>query len=202
MSVQRADIFHCQKCGRMAYAPHGGTPPECCGNAMVLAVSDGLYGTEQNVGTVRPRTRPSDAETEDAIMAEVHQLSRWCRSVVGENGANYGELAVRLRPLRDLLFDRFEAEERTGDLAKEAADRPPMTQPINRVRDQHRDLVGCLENLLSDLGRGEAGFRGWEEVCERFDAFAEDYRQHCRAHADLVQSGSDDVAAPRTERTT
>ena len=126
--------------------------------------------------------------TEHAILEEVDELSRWCRAVIEEDGSRYAELAHRLQSLRELMLDRFDAAERSGDVAKLTTIEPRLIPDIARLRDQHRDLLECLDRLIQDLLQGESSFRGWAEVCDRFDSFASDCRQHERAETDFAQA--------------
>jgi hypothetical protein len=191
MIVQYTDIFHCQTCGRMVYQPQGALPPTCCSEPMVRAVADVVHEptkcaviTEQT-GSPASRRLPAEV-TEHAVVQEVADLSNWCHSVDEEDGSRYGELARRLRSLHDLLLDRYDAEERTG--ANVLAADARFGHDVARLRREDRDLLESLDHLIHDLGHGEAGFRGWVEVCERFDSFAADCQRHEQAEIDLVQT--------------
>ncbi|WP_145263687.1 hypothetical protein [Calycomorphotria hydatis] len=53
MTTHHADIYHCQKCGHVIAREHVDQTPVCCGETMVLAVSDLVYkDNRDDVGTV------------------------------------------------------------------------------------------------------------------------------------------------------
>jgi len=192
MSVQHTAIFHCQTCGRMVYQPHGSAAPTCCCEPMVCAVADVVRDPQNGTAVERSCAnstsvrRPGDVKG-DALTQEVRELSNWCRSVVEEDGGRYPEFARRLRSLHDVLLDRFNAEERTD--ARVLAGDNRFGRDVTRLNQQQRDLLESLDHLIHDLHQGESCFRGWVEVCERFDSFVDDYQRHERAESDLERTG-------------
>lgn len=191
MSTERLDIFHCLKCGRTAYRPHAAEPPRCCGRAMACAaanVAEKHARLAARAGTAALVARSTVGENEHAVLEEVGELSRWCHAAVDENGSTYPEFAHRLESLRDLMLDRFEAAESESDLAEISTAEPRLIPDIARLRQQHRDLLECLDHLIYDLLQGEANFRGWFEVCDRFDSFESDCRRHEQAENDLMRA--------------
>jgi len=159
---------------------------------MVCAVADVDQVSRQRAAVEQSSTdsaflrRPGDTKG-NALLQEVAELSNWCRSVVEEDGARYPELARRLRSLHDVLLDRFDAEERADARVLAGDDR--FSRDVTRLNRQQRDLLESLDHLIHDLHQGEAGFRGWVEVCERFDSFVDDYQRHERAESDLERTG-------------
>jgi len=53
MPTQNLDIFHCQKCGRMVYQPHGASAPTCCRETMVCAVAGAVRNPSGDERRVR-----------------------------------------------------------------------------------------------------------------------------------------------------
>ncbi len=187
MAVQHTDIFHCQKCGRIAYEPHGSKVPTCCGETMVRAVSGAIREVAGGPTMVKSAALQA-SQREHAVMEEVGEIARWCHSVIDEDGSRYGELADRLRSLHDVMLDRFDAEEWSGDVARIVAAHPALKSDAAQLRRQQLDLLERLSQLISDLQQGEAGFRGWEEVRERFESFRADYRRHEQLEMSLLHS--------------
>ncbi len=173
MTVQHTAIFHCQACGRIVSQPHGRPTPACCGALMSCAVA--------NVD------HPGKDDTEKDVAAEeVAALSRWCHAVVDEDGSRYAELARRLRSLHFTLLDRFNLEEQAD--ANAIISNARFDQDVTRLRQQQRDSLERLDHLIHDLHQGEAGFRGWAEVCDRFDSCVADYERHERAEVELERA--------------
>ncbi|HXY37600.1 MAG TPA: hypothetical protein VEI07_25475 [Planctomycetaceae bacterium] len=193
MSLKRLDIFHCQKCGRTAYWPHAADPPMCCGEPMACAAPNVAEESAQSVAGARPSAirgegRNAFSEIEHVVLEEVSEFSKWCHGVVEDDGSKYSEFAHRLQSLRELMLDRFDAAEHASDLAKITTLEPRLIPDVARLRQQHLDLLERLDLLIHDLLQGEQSFRGWGEVCDRFDSFASDCRKHEQAEVDLVQA--------------
>jgi len=86
------------------------------------------------------------------------------------------------------MLDRFDAAERSSDVAKITTLERRLIPEAARLREQHRGLLESLDRLIQDLLQGEPNFRGWAEVCDRFDSFASDCQQHERAETDFAQA--------------
>jgi len=168
-------IFHCQTCGRVVTQSHGEPPPSCCGAVMECAVSH----------VEKPRTVHVE---KNETAREFAELSKWCRGVVDEDGTRYAELARRLRSLHDILLERFNSEERAD--ANAVALDARLARAGMQLRQQQRDTLERVDHLIHDLRQGEGGFRGWVEVCDRVDSFADDYARHEQAEANLERSAS------------
>ena len=97
MAEDHNDIFHCLKCGRIAYEPHGTSPPPaCCGQPMVRAVAD-VAKPGPGGGEGKP---PRESEVDEyALLAEAMELSHWSRSFPDADVARYDELALRVESL-------------------------------------------------------------------------------------------------------
>src|SRR5271156_3985460 len=73
-----SDIFHCLKCGRIAYEPHGTSPPPaCCEQPMIRAVT-GVAKTGPVSADVEPP--PEEIIDEYALLAEAIELTHWSRT--------------------------------------------------------------------------------------------------------------------------
>jgi len=193
MTTERLDIFHCLKCGRTAYRPHAADPPACCGRPMTCAASNVAENPTRLPAGADSSVSPGHGgsalmDKEHAVFEEVGGLSRWCHADIEDEGLKYADFAHRLESLRELMLDRFEAAESESDLAKIATIEPRLIPDIARLRQQHRDLLECLDRLIYDLLQGEANFRGWFEVCDRFDSFESDCRRHEQAENDLMRA--------------
>jgi hypothetical protein len=190
MTLKHSDIFHCQKCGRMTYQTHGAEAPSCCGEFMQRAVAGVLHEAHEatEATTCKCEEPKPGALKDDAIFSELAELSKWCTSVIDEDGSRYNELASRLKGVHELMLDRFEAEDRSGDLDKLADVRRDLAADIAHVRRQRRDLLEALNQLITDLLRGEDNFRGWEEVRERFASLVAGVKNHKQKEAALERS--------------
>jgi hypothetical protein len=182
MTVQHADIFHCLACGRMSYEPHGTAAPICCDRPMTRAVADVVAELPES-DRAESQARP---EVEDhAFLAEAIEISSWCRSVEDVDAPTYEQLARRLQSLHGALIDQFDDEERSGLLAKSSVGFTAQDGLDQRLRKDHAALLESLDAFVHDLFRGESSFRGWSEVCERFDSFSNDFRRHEEREARL-----------------
>jgi hypothetical protein len=78
MAIERTDIFHCLKCGRMVYQPHGLPAPSCCNETMFAAVTDGIHQVPESrsaqepspvvdaKGRSKPQQLPTPSEVDSA----------------------------------------------------------------------------------------------------------------------------------------
>jgi hypothetical protein len=169
MTVQHADIFHCLKCGRMLYEPHGTRAPVCCDQPMVRAVAD----VEKDLPPEETAPLPRVAGDEFVLLAELVEISNWCRSLIDIDGSRYQELAQRLEGLHELLADRFQEEQggrASGARRSRGPEPPPL--PINRQL-----LLASIRGLAADLRQSEPLHFPWSEVCERIDLLVVELRR-------------------------
>jgi len=196
MTEVRSDIFHCLKCGRIAYEPHGTSPaPACCRQPMVRAVVD--------VVKEGPRTQHAEtgreAEVEEyALLAEAMELSHWSRSFPDTDVSRYEELAQRVEALAGAVADRFQSEEHADELAKALGGNPARRAAVERLRDKEQAVLSSLGLFVADLRRGPTGFRGWAEVCDRLDLLISAFRQHEEAESELLRRAIHEDSSPRT----
>jgi hypothetical protein len=196
MTEEHKDIFHCLKCGRIDYEPHGMSPaPACCGQPMVRAVAD--------VAKEGPRINRADtgreAEVEEyALLAEAIELSHWSRSFPDTDVAKYEELAQRVEALAGAVADQFQSEERADELAKVIAGNPAERAGVERLRDEEQAMLSSLDLFAVDLRRGPTGFRGWAEVCDRLDLLTSAFRRHEATESELLRRAIHKDSSPRS----
>jgi hypothetical protein len=185
MTVQQADLFHCLACGRVAYEPHGGPAPDCCGQPMVRAVAD--VARSMPSGSA-PNSAGADSAstdiTEHALFAEVVELSQWCHGLQDVDISRSEELANRLSVLYQALVDQFE------DLHQ-----PEPT--AERLNERGRSLLASFGRLVAQLRNGPFPFGSWAQVCDRMDELVAEFRQYVEA-----ESGEPGMARAPREQTT
>ena len=196
MPEEHSDIFHCLKCGRIDYEPHGTSPaPACCGQPMVRAVAD--------VVKEGPRTEPGEtgheAEIEEyALLAEAMELSHWSRSFPDADVSRYEELAQRVEALSGAVADQFHAEEHVEQLAKAIEGNPQHGAAFQTLRDEEQALLTSLNLFTAELRRGPKAFRGWAEVCDRLDFLTLAFRRHEERESELLQRTVRENSSPRS----
>ncbi len=65
MTIEYIDIYHCVKCGRMAYQLHDTTGPSCCNQPMFCAVKNAIREVPDGTGAQKPE--PVDTLFADAM---------------------------------------------------------------------------------------------------------------------------------------
>ena len=195
ITEEHSDIFHCLKCGRLAYEPHGTTPPPaCCGQPMVRAVADVVKdGPRIESGETAPE---ADVE-EYALLAEAMELSHWSRSFPDADIARYEELAQRVAALAGAVADQFQHEERSGELAKAIGSDAAQLVAGQRMRDEEQPLLASFARFVGDLRQGATRFRSWAEVCDQLDLLAAAFRRHEETESDLLRHVIHEGSAPR-----
>jgi hypothetical protein len=179
------DIFHCLNCGRIAYLPHGiSPPPACCGQPMVRAVS-GV--AKSGPGSEHTESFPTENVEEYALVAEALELSHWSRSFPDADSARYAELAQRVHELAAAVGDQFHNAERTAELSKALAGDATQRAAAERLRQEEEPLLAAFGLLVDDLRQGGARFHGWAEVCDRLDALAAAFRRHEEIESELLR---------------
>jgi hypothetical protein len=183
--IVHSDIFHCQKCGRIAYQPQGTSPPPaCCEQPMVRAVC-GV--AKSSAGSENAESAPEENVEEYALLAEALELSHWSRTFPDADGARYAELAQRVASLASAVADQFQNEERASELAKAIASEGTQRAAAQRLRDEEEPLLAAFGLLVDDLRQGATRFHGWAEVCDRLDALAAAFRRHEEIENDLLR---------------
>ncbi|HEV3299437.1 MAG TPA: hypothetical protein VG055_07340 [Planctomycetaceae bacterium] len=184
MAVQHADLFHCLACGRVAYEPHGGPAPDCCGQPMVRAVSDVVK--EVPGGPVAESGMPSDVE-DHALFAEVIELSQWCHRLPDVDISRSEELANRLSVLYQALIDQFQDSQHLGVGAPGTA----SWETAERVGGQAQQLLATCAQFVGQLRNGPSPFGNWVEVCDRLDELVAQFRIFVRAENEFTRVSSD-----------
>jgi hypothetical protein len=196
MTEEHSDIFHCLKCGRLAYEPHGTSPaPACCGQPMVRAVADVV---KEGPPTELAKTGREAEVEEYALLAEAMELSHWSRSFPDADVSRYEELAQRVKALAGALADQFQSEEHADDLAKAIGGNPAQRAAVERLRVEEQAMLSSLNLFAADLRRGPAGFRGWADVCDRLDLLTAAFRAHEDRESELLRQAIHEDSSPRT----
>ncbi|HEV8068887.1 MAG TPA: hypothetical protein VGP76_14215 [Planctomycetaceae bacterium] len=193
MAVQHADLFHCLTCGRVAYEPHGGPAPDCCGQPMVRAVSDVVK--EMPASTAADSETPCDVD-EHALFAEVVELSQWCHRLPDVDIARSEELASRLSVLHLALLDQFEDPQHLGPADPAATSGTAAREIAEHVRGQGQRLLATFARLVGELRNGPLQFGNWVEVCDRLDDLVTQFRSYVQAERELTRVTSDGGRGP------
>jgi hypothetical protein len=183
MTVQHADLFHCLACGRVAYEPHGGTAPDCCGQPMVRAVAD----VEREVPPNRAADSVSrDGDEEHALFAELVELAQWCHRQRDVDVSRTEELANRLSVLRQALIDQIEDTRQASSVMAEAS----SLVISERLRGQGQQLLSTFARFVAQLRNGPSPFESWGQICDRLGEVVAEFRQYVETESQLSRSAS------------
>jgi hypothetical protein len=198
MTVQHSDLFHCLACGRVAYEPHGGSAPDCCGQPMVRAVADVVEDVPSGSppDSAAPDLTPGDI-TEHALFAEVVELSQWCHGLQDVDISRSEELANRLSVLYQALIDQFEdLHQPEPTVVPDSREESPQ-RIAEMLNERGRLLVASFGRLVAQLRNGPFPFTSWAQVGDRVDELVAEFRQYVEA-----EGGQSRVAsAPRKQTT-
>jgi hypothetical protein len=183
MTVQHADLFHCLGCGRVAYEPHGGAAPDCCGQPMVRAVADVM----QEVPPSSVADSPSrERDEEHALFAELVELAQWCHRQRDVDVSRTEELANRLSVLRQALIDQIEDTRHASSGMAE-----PSSQVMSeRVRGQGQQLLSTFARFVAQLRNGPSPFGSWSQICDRLGELVVEFRQYVETESELSHFSS------------
>src|ERR1700733_10645318 len=179
MTVQHADVFHCLACGRVAYEPHGGPAPDCCGQPMVRAVADVV----KEMPSVRPPDSAPGNITEHALFAEMVELSQWCHGLQDVDISRSEELANRLSVLYQALVDQFEDLHQLEPTAARSSREQSPERVAERLNERGRLLVASFGRLVAQLRNGPFPFASWARLCDRMDELVTEFRQYVEAES-------------------
>jgi hypothetical protein len=193
MAVQHADLFHCLACGRVAYEPHGGPAPDCCGQPMVRAVSDVVK--EMPARSAADSEPQSDFE-EHALFAEVVELSQWCHRLPDVDIARSEEFASRLSVLHLALLDQLEDPQHLGVPVPAATSGAAGREIAEHLRGQGQQLLATFARFVDELRNGPLQFGNWVEVCDRLDDLVTQFRSYVQAERELTRVTSDGGRGP------
>ena len=170
MTVQHADLFHCLACGQVAYEPHGGPAPDCCGQPMIRAVADVIPDTIAR--DLQPQVwGPAEHSdlAEHALFAEVVELSQWCHGLRDVDIARREELADRLASLQRALSDRVEGPEHVAP----------------SLREQGGQLLASIAQFVAELRSQQFAFTSWAQICDRLDVLVAQFRHYAHSEGKL-----------------
>jgi hypothetical protein len=183
MTVQHADLFHCLACGRVAYEPHGGTAPDCCGQPMVRAVAD-VEREMPPSGAADSASRAGDEE--HALFAELVELAQWCHRQRDVDVSRTEELANRLSVLRQALIDQIEDTRYASSGMAEASSQVISERP----REQGQQLLSTFARFVAQLRNGPSPFGSWSQICDRLGEVVADFRQYVETESQLSHFSS------------
>jgi hypothetical protein len=178
MTVQNADLFHCLACGRVAYEPHGGAAPDCCGQPMVRAVADVVK--EVSASTSRRSGLRGDVE-EHALLAEAVELAQWCHGLQDVDISRSDELANRMSALHQALIDQVEDSQRRGAPVQSPPDNPAAQIVAERMPEQGQQLLATFARFVAQLRGGPSPFGDWAQICDRLDELVVEFRHYVQA---------------------
>jgi len=157
---------------------------------MVRAVSDVVK--EVPGGPDAESGMPSDVE-DDALFAEVIELSQWCHRLPDVDISRSEELANRLSVLHQALIDRFEDPQHLGAGAPGTTSR----ETAERVGDQAQQLLTTCARFVGQLRNGPSSFGNWIEVCDQLDELVAQFRIFVRAENEFTRVSSDKARESR-----
>lgn len=144
---------------------------------------------------VHSSTSPHDLfwmlEEHHQVMRRITQIRTWCLELEQFGLPKFGELAMRVEGLRDLLAEHFAEEEKDGYLASALAIAPQYTRQAQELQAQHGHVLERLNDYINRLNESEPPFKSWQQACEEFEMVVADLRQHERSENEIVQSAFD-----------
>ena len=187
MTVQHADLFHCLACGRVAYEPHGGPAPDCCGQPMVRAVADVVQEVPPNSSV---DSGLSTGVEEHALFAELVELAQWCHGLRDVDISRTEELANRLSVLHLALIDQIEDAQPSGLPAHSAAAEPATKVVVERARGQSQELLAAFAKFVAQLRNGPSPFGSWVQICDRLDEVVVHFRRYAETESELSRASA------------
>jgi hypothetical protein len=189
MTVQHADLFHCLACGRVAYEPHGGPAPDCCGQPMVRAVADVIKeGLLDEAVDRSAKSEPKGDVEEHALFAEALELAQWCHGLRDVDISRSEELANRLSALHQALIDQLEDSQRRGAPGGSLLKNPAATVVAERLRGQGQQLLATFARFVAQLRNGPSPFGEWVQICDRLDELVAEFRQYVQTEQTFARA--------------
>jgi iron-sulfur cluster repair protein YtfE (RIC family) len=144
-------------------------------------------------------TRSDTKQTVESLSAQWHQghaelgeffdeCRQWAYEVAQTGFPHFGELAERLKQLRERLADHFTREDEISDqlVALHGAPSPEADANRRRAQADHEHLLVRLDGLISKLGELEPPFDSWQQAIGEVELFCDALDQHEEQESDCI----------------
>jgi hypothetical protein len=130
------------------------------------------------------------------LMHKIHDLRTWLEQIGDYGRPRFGELGMRIQPLRDELQHHFEEEEADGYLVEALAIAPQFAREAEELRQQHGGFLNELDALIGKLCEREPRFTGWMQARDGIEAILTRIRKHEGRETAIVQAAFGDDIGP------
>ena len=130
------------------------------------------------------------------LTRRVANLREWWNELDQYGLPKFGEMGSRVDELRDLLAEHFADEEKDGYFAPVLAVSPNLDRQVNKLQEQHGQLLERLNDFANRLQMSKPPFDSWQKAYRELETILADLRKHEQAENGIVQSTFDnDVTA-------
>lgn len=122
----------------------------------------------------------------------IDELCDWINQLSELGQPHFGELSMRLGPLRDCLQKHFHDEERDGYMSEVLAVAPRFSREVEQLHQQHAKFLEQLDLLRDRLKTTGEQDASWTEAQQDVEAFLAELQAHENRETDLAQAAFED----------
>ncbi len=126
------------------------------------------------------------------VARRIAELRQWWSELDALGIRKFGEMASRVRELRDLLAEHFAEEERDGYLSAALAAAPRFSKLAGTLCEQHGQFLERLDHLIARLRDSEPTSHYWRASRDEIEGLIFDLRQHEQSENAIVQAAFED----------
>jgi len=135
------------------------------------------------------------------LSKNIQDTSVWLGQVSQLGRPRFGELAARLRVMRERMKRHFEREELLGQDLRQVANCVEAVSSSRRASNDHQHLLQRVDELISKLRELEPPFDSFQQAIDQVSLFVDAFEQHEEQEAAglqwLTHTNSDSRRSPR-----
>jgi len=129
-------------------------------------------------------------EEQDRLHDRISEWRSWWEELSEWGEPRFGEMAQRLRLIRDRLRQHFQHEESAECYEQISRIGPKYREESDRLVSEHGPLIDRLEYLCAQLEGCEPGIDCWGDAKRMFEEFLQELRSHERDENTLIDCWS------------
>ncbi len=130
--------------------------------------------TPQQLNDVMQRWNDEHAE----LSKKITEITRWLGEVSQLGVPRFGELAERLRHLRDRMLQHFDREDKLGEEMHLSHACVEVEATRRRAASDHLHLTERLDRLIAKLSELDPPFNSFQQAIDEVSLFVDAFEQH------------------------
>ncbi len=120
------------------------------------------------------------------IVDKIKEIIDWWSQLEEKGLPKYGEMAMYVNELRDLLATHY-SEEENEYFVLIKKEFPEIDLEIRKMEIEHEKLLLKLDQFIAKLNLPGSGFQSWNEVMTDFQEFLKPFNEHEILETRIIQ---------------